>query len=194
MEERELTNNFCSLFEEVLPILTNIYKGFAGQKLNVLRESRSKFREILKNRLPFTQKLIEDKEKDEVETKYINLVPHLQRVALALDNLISKMEVKIETRVLFTQKAMDEIRHLMMAVGKEFTDIKDYCMTKNPVLKEQVRLDMEEIRKLIDDYEIVHQNRLITGVCMPQASYLYIDMTDSLKRMAKELALFAEKA
>jgi Na+/phosphate symporter len=52
---------------------------------------------------------------------------------------------------------------------------------------------MEDIRKLIDEYEIIHQNRLITGVCMPQASYLYIDMTDSLKRMAKELSVFAEK-
>jgi hypothetical protein len=31
-------------------------------------------------------------------------------------------------------------------------------------------------------------------VCMPKASYLYIDMTDSLKRMAKELGDFAEKA
>jgi len=193
MDERELTNNFCSLFDETLPILTNIYKGFAGQKLNVLKESRAKLRDVLKNRLPFTQRLVEDKEKDEIETKYVNLVPHLQRVALALDNLITKMEIKIETRVLFTQKAIDEIRHLMMAVGKEFTDLKDFCLTKNPILKEQVRVDMEEIRKLKDEYEIIHQNRLITGVCMPQASYLYIDITDSLKRMAKELSVFAEK-
>jgi Na+/phosphate symporter len=46
---------------------------------------------------------------------------------------------------------------------------------------------------MIDDFETVHQNRLITGVCMPKASYLYIDMTDSLKRMARELAAFADK-
>jgi Na+/phosphate symporter len=82
----------------------------------------------------------------------------------------------------------------MVAVGVEFTDVKDYCMTKNPILKEQIKVDMENIRKLIDDFEIIHQNRLITGVCMPQASYLYIDMTDSLKRIAKELAVFADKA
>jgi hypothetical protein len=47
---------------------------------------------------------------------------------------------------------------------------------------------------LVDEFEIIHQNRLITGVCMPQASYLYIDMTDSLKRIAKELSAFADKA
>jgi Na+/phosphate symporter len=95
---------------------------------------------------------------------------------------------------LFSQKALDEIKQLMVAVGTEFTDVKDYCMTKNPVLKEQIRTDMEKIRKMIYEFEMVHQNRLITGVCMPKASYLYIDMTDSLKRMAKELGDFAEKA
>jgi Na+/phosphate symporter len=193
MEERELTNQFCGLFDETLPILTAIYKGFVSQKLPALKESRTKFREILKNRLPFMEKLVGDKEKDEVEQKYINLVPHLQRVALALDNLVDKMEIRVETRVLFSQKALDEIKHLMMAVGTEFTDVRDYCITKNPILKEQIRVDMEKIRKLIDDYEIIHQNRLITGVCMPQASYLYIDMTDSLKRIAKELSVFADK-
>jgi phosphate:Na+ symporter len=194
MDERELTNKFCSIFEETLPILNAIYKGFVSHKINVLRESRLKFREVLKKQLPFSQKLIEDKDKDEIEKKYVNLVPHLQRVALAIDNLVDKMEIKVETRLLFSQKALDEIKQLMVAVGVEFTDVKDYCMTKNPILKEQIKVDMENIRKLIDDFEIIHQNRLITGVCMPQASYLYIDMTDSLKRIAKELAVFADKA
>jgi len=194
MEEQELTNRFCSLFEETLPILTNIYKGFAGQKINLLKESRSKFREVWKNRLPAVEKLIGDTEKNEVEKKFVALLPHLQRVALAIDNLVDKMEIKVETHILFSQKALDEIKQLMVAVGTEFTDVKDYCMAKNPVLKEQIRTDMEKIRKMIYEFEMVHQNRLITGVCMPKASYLYIDMTDSLKRMAKELGDFAEKA
>jgi Na+/phosphate symporter len=193
MEEQELTSRYCSLFEETLPILTTIYNGFAGQKLNLLKESRSKFRGVWKNRLPAVEKLVEDKDKNEVEKSFVGALPHLQRVALAIDNLIDKMEVKIETRTLFSQKALDEIKQFMVAVGAEFTDVKDYCMTKNPILKEQIRVDVEKIRKMIDEFEMIHQNRLITGVCMPQASYLYIDMTDSLKRMAKELAIFADK-
>jgi len=194
MEEQELTNRFCNLFDQTLPILTNIYEGFAGQKLNLLKESRSKFREIWKNRLPAVEKLIEDKDTNEVEKKFVTLLPHLQRVVLAIDNLVDKMEIKVETHALFSQKALDEIKQLMAAVAAEFTDVKDYCMTKNPVLKEQIRADMEKVRKMIDDFEMVHQNRLITGVCVPKASFLYIDMTDSLKRMAKELCLFTDKA
>ncbi len=193
MEEREITERITKLFEETVPILNNIYKGFVFQKINLLKESRSKFRESLKERLPDMAKLIEDKEKSEAEKRFVIALPHLQRIALALDSLLDKMEIKVEGNVLFTQKALDEIKQLMVAVGTEFTDVKDYCMTGNPKLKEQIQTDMEKVRKMIDDFDHVHQNRLITGVCMPQASYLYIDMTDSLKRMAKELAAFADK-
>ena len=194
MEEREITDRVTKLFEETVPILHDIYRGFVGQKLNLLKESKLTFRESLKKRLPGIQKLVEDKDKNEAEKRFVIALPHLQRVALALDNLVDKMETKVEANILFTQKALDEIKQLMVAVEAEFTDVKDYCMTKNPSLKAQIQADMEKVGKMIDDFDTVHQNRIITGVCMPKASYLYIDMTDSLKRMARELAAFADKA
>lgn len=193
MEEREIIERISKVFGETLPILNNIYRGFAGQKINLLRDSKVQFRESLKRSLPDIEKLVEEKDKNEAVQKFLTALPHLQRVALALDSLVEKMETKVEANVLFTQKALDEIKQLMVAVGAEFTNVKDYYITRNPKLKEQIRTDMEKVRQMIDDFDHVHQNRLITGVCMPQASYLYIDMTDSLKRMAKELDAFAEK-
>jgi Na+/phosphate symporter len=193
MEERELTDRITRLFEETVPILHNIYRGFVGQKISLLKESKVTFRESLKKRLPGIQKIIEDKDKNEAEKRFLIALPHLQRVALALDNLVEKMETKVENNVLFTQKALDEIKQLMVAVGAEFTDVKDYCMTKNLALKAQIQTDMEKVMKMIDDFDTVHQNRLITGICMPKTSYLYIDMTDSLRRMARELVAFADK-
>ena len=194
MEEREITDRISKLFEETVPILHNIYKGFVGQKINLLKESKLTFRESLKKRLPGIEKLVEDKDKNEAVKRFLIALPHLQRVALALDNLVDKMETKVESNVLFNEKALDEIKQVMVAVGTEFTDVKDYCMTKNPLLKAQIQADMKKVMKMIDDFDTIHQNRLITGVCMPKASYLYIDMTDSLKRMARELVTFADKA
>lgn len=194
MEEREINERLNKLLEETLPILNNIYKGFVRQKINLLKESKLQFRDSLKKRLPGVEKLIQDKDKNEAVKRFVGALPHLQRVALALDSLIDKMEIKVSNNVLFSQKAFDDINQLMVAVGAQFTDVKDYCMTRNPSLKDQIQADMEKVRKLADDFDAVHQNRLITGVCMPQASFLYIDMTDSLKRMAKELAAFADKA
>ncbi len=52
MQEREITDRIGKLLEETVPILNNIYRGFAGQKINLLKESRLKFRESLKEGLP----------------------------------------------------------------------------------------------------------------------------------------------
>ena len=125
MEEREITERICNLFEETVPILNNICRGFVGQKINLLKESRTKFRESLKERLPGIEKVVEQKDKTEAEQKFLTALPHLQRVALALDSLLDKMEIKVESNVLFTDKAPDEIKQLMVAVGAEFTDVKD---------------------------------------------------------------------
>lgn len=194
MEAQDITNRYCSLFDEVVPILTTIYKGFVSQKINLLKESRAKLREVWKSRLPAVEEIIGDKEKNEAEKRFVAALPHLQRVALAIDNLIDRMETKIQADVLFSPKAIEEIKQLMLAVGAEFTDVKSYCMTKSQEDKDKIKADFEKVWKMISEFEITHQNRLIIGVCMPKASYLYIDITDSLKRIAKELAEFAEFA
>jgi Na+/phosphate symporter len=193
MEEREITDRVAKLLEETVPILHNIYRGFVGQKISLLKESKLTFRESLKKRLPGVEKLVEDKDKNEAVKRFMIALPHLQRVALALDNLVEKMETKVEANVLFTEKALDEIKQIMVVVEAEFTNVKDYCKTKNPLLKVQIQTDREKVGKMIDDFDTIHQNRIITGVCMPKASYLYIDMTDSLNRMARELVVFADK-
>jgi Na+/phosphate symporter len=192
MEEREIMERVCKLFEDTVPILHNIYKGFMGQKLNLLKESRMKFRESLVVARGDVQTVLEDKEKSQGETLFLTTLPHLQRIALALDNLLDKMEAKVEGNVLFTDKALDEIKQLMIVVAAEFVDVKDYCSTRNPILKMQIQANLEKVTNLINEYDSVHQNRLISGVCMPQASFLYIDMTDSLKRMSRELSAFSE--
>lgn len=193
MEEREINFRVNKLFEETVPILHNIYRGFVREKIDLLKESKVKFRNSLKERLPGIERLVQDKDKNEATKRFVAALPHLQRVALALDNLVDKMEIKIEADVPFAQKAFDDIRQLMVAVGTEFTGVKEYCMTKNLMVKEQIQADMEKIRKMVEDFESIHQNRLIAGTCMPKASYLYIDMIDSLKRMAEELAVFTDK-
>ncbi len=191
MDEREITERICKLFEDTVPVLHDIYKGFMGQKLNLLKESRTKFRDSLIATLPGVEKIIEDKEKNAAEQMFIAALPHFQRIALALDNLVDKMEIKVESNILFTDKALDEIRQLMVAVAAEFVDVKDYCATRNPVLRKQIDANLDKVTNLINEFDSIHQNRLISGVCMPQASYLYIDMTDSLKRMSRELSSFA---
>jgi Na+/phosphate symporter len=82
---------------------------------------------------------------------------------------------------------------LYTILEKQFRNTKDYIVTKNPVLKSEIEAGWEKIYKTIDEYAVIHQNRLIAGVCVPQASYLYLDIVDSIKRMSRGLIDFTEK-
>ncbi len=192
MEAHEITKTYIDLFDEVIPLLPSIYKGFVSQKIELLKEARTKLRGIWKKHLPETEHIIGEREKTEAEKRFIIALPHLQRVALAIDNLIDRMETKIQADVLFSPKAIEEIKQLMLAIGTEFNDVKNYCANTTEENKKKVKEDLDKVWKLASNFEITHQNRLIIGVCMPKASYLYIDITDSLKRIARELAEFAE--
>lgn len=193
MEEKELNQRFHNMFEKMTPILEDMKKGFFTQNNTILKESEKRFREILKSALPFAEKLIEEKEKDEVEKRYVNLVLPVQMTALALENLIEKMHIKVESHILFSEKALNEIKELFAVMESLFIDTKDYILTQNPHLKNNIKSGKEKIIRMANEYALVHEQRLITGICMPKASYLYIDITDSLKRIARRLVDFAEK-
>jgi Na+/phosphate symporter len=193
MEERELTQGFHELFEEIIPLFEQIRKSFFAEKREALRQGREKFSEILKSRVQLTASILEKRNKDEIEKRFTGLVADFQRVSFAMENLINKMEAKVELRILFSEKALMEIKELFTMIDAQLRDTKDYLLTKNVHLKKDVKEEMHKIITLADDNGVVHQQRLITGICMPQASYLYLDMVDSFKRIAHSLGEFADK-
>lgn len=193
MEEKRRVEWFNNVFAKAIPILNNVKKGFLAQKLDIVRENKAEFREMLKSLVASVQKIIDEKDKTEVQKQYLTLIPAFQTIGLAMENLISKMETKLELKILLSEKALAEIKELYTILEEQFRDTRDYMTTKNPVLKAGIKANWEKIFTLVDEYAIIHQNRLIAGVCVPQASYLYLDIVDSIKRISRGLLDFAEK-
>ena len=193
MKEKEIFERLADILDTTIPILEELKKGFFTQKVSVIQDCEKKFGDLLISRLPYAEKIIGEKEKDEAEKKYVILLPTFQTIALAIENLMYKMEAKVHSNILFSQKALSEIQELYEIVQEQLRDTKDFLLTKNPGLKESIKNHMERMFKLIEEFSVIHQNRLITGICMPQASYLYHDMTDSLKRISRGFTDLREK-
>jgi Na+/phosphate symporter len=193
MEEKEMTEMLHSLFEEMIQVLQHVRKGFFAQKGPLLRDNLTKMREILKSRVGFVEKLVGQRNKNEVMKKYLNLIPSLQVTGSALDNLAEKMAIKVESNILLSEKALKEIEHIFGLILDQHRDVKDLVLTRNPHLKHTIKEEKEKIIRAADEYAIVHEERLIAGVCMPKASYLYLDIIESFKRIAKGVNDFAEK-
>ena len=62
MEEKRLVNRFNDAFAITVPILDNIKKGFLTHKLDVIRENKAKFREMVKAKAVSILKIIEEPE------------------------------------------------------------------------------------------------------------------------------------
>ncbi|MCX5807051.1 MAG: hypothetical protein NT010_13490 [Proteobacteria bacterium] len=193
MEEKEMTQRFYGSFEYMALILEDIKKGFFTQDVNLLKENKKKLKEEIKERATFAKKVVAEEDKDEIQKKYVGLLVSFQDIVLSFDNLINKMKKKVEANIVFTNKALDEIEELFNIMYTQFVDTKDYIATKNQHLRREIKASKEKLIELAEKNNLVHQQRLITGICIPRASYIYIDIIQSLKRISEGLTDFSEK-
>ena len=193
MEEKELTQRLYEMFEAVMPALENIEKGFLTQDQTMLQKGQTQFVEMLTSNLPFAEEIVAKKQKNDVDIRFLNLLVPLQQIASAVKSLMAKQKMILRRDVIFSVKAITEITDLIKVVKAQFRDTRDLILTKDPLLKENIKSGMERISEMADKFISVHQERLITGASTSKASYLYLDIIGSLKRVARELVSFLEK-
>jgi len=193
MEEKELNQKLHEMFKEMSLVLEDTKQGFLTQNQTTVKKADTKLTEILTSNLPFTEELAQKRTKDEVEKKYLNLLPNLQLMAVIIRNLISENKKKIESSLLFTDKAIDEIKHLYTLMLAQFKDTTDYILTRNLHLKMHIKTGMENLFERIEDCIAEHETRLIMCACVPKASYSYVAIIESIKVLSRELNNFSEK-
>jgi Na+/phosphate symporter len=193
MEEKEFNQRLHEIFKEMLSVLKSIRQGFWVENPTFLREAETKLSWILRSNLPFTEEIVKKETKDEFEKKYVTVLPNLQLIAIILRKLINEKKKKIESSLLFTDKAINEIKELYTLLQTQFDDTTDYILTRNSHLKMHIRTATESICQKANEYNTMHETRLIAGVCMPKASYSYITITACIKGVSMELSNFAEK-
>ncbi len=159
-----------------------------------LKEAEKGLKATIASDLPFVEALIKKRDKDEVDQKFIAVLPSLQKLGAAMSDLVAAVRTKVETETYFTDKALKEIGEIMALAKDLARDTNDALVTRNQRFKEYVKTAAEHMQQQVDDRGPEHQQRLITGVCTPKASFLYLDLMHSLKRVAKELSHLSENA
>lgn len=194
MQEQEYLQTLNKIFDAMMSCLDQMVKCVQTHDKNCLELADKEFTAAATASLPLVDRLTKQPEKDELDKKFLSLLPTLQRAGLAMDDILSRIKRKIDAGILFTDKANTEITDIIRRVHNLVRDTKDFYATKNPTLFNTGKADFEKLVDLVHKYAEEHQQRMITGVCTPQGSYVYVDMIESLKRMATQLASLAKKA
>lgn len=194
MDEKEYLQTLNKVLDAMIACLDQMAKCLPTHDKKCLEQADKEFITAATASLPLADRLTKKADKDALESKFLSLLPTLQRIGLAMDDVLSRIKRKMDSGMLFTDKGNAEITDIMHRVRDLVRDTKDYYATKNPTLFATGKADLEKLVELVHKYADEHQQRMISGICTPRGSYVYVDMMESLKRMATQLARLATKA
>ena len=75
---------------------------------------------------------------------------------------------------------MGEIRHLFKETLDILKTAGDTLVTRNEVLMKYVVDKYKNLSEIVEGYAEGHEERLIKGLCQPQASPVYLNIMDSI--------------
>lgn len=127
----------------------------------------------------------------EIILKLLDLIGDIEMIGDYCKDMIERIEIKIQEKLLFSEEAVSDYKHLYAFVESSLSDLvkaiemKDYNFTK------RVIRDEEHVDELVDRYRKGHVQRLINGICEPRSGNMFLnllDFTASIYHHTKKIA------
>lgn len=166
--------------EQVLDMINLTYDGFIKHKKSFLQDAEKVGKKIHQFEKDFTSEIVKEGNKDSVRL-LISIAGHIERIGDCVENVIKTVHTKISEGTLFSDKAVSELNYLFNSVKDVLRDVKDILITLNPVLIEHTLSLSGKINQMADEFATLHEERLVTGICHPKHSSMYLDMLDNLR-------------
>jgi len=194
MNERTIENVIGEILESMgktVEALKNCL--FSGNK-RLMNETKKAFAASLRSSLPPFVEAIQRTGKSSTDERLLTLLPACQRLGIAMEDLVGGVQAMVEAGVCLTDKALAEISEVMALLKDLARDANDAISSGNTHFRVYAASSARRIRERSTEVGIEHQERLVTGSCSPKASFLYLTVMDSLKRVAQEMGNLCEKA
>lgn len=117
-------------------------------------------------------------------TRYVSMPGHLERIADYLERMSISLRIKNKEKILFSDKAMDEVNFLFEKLKDILENTADMVLARNRIIAGYVREAEISVAKSTGDFLTLHDERLKEGICLPKASAIYLDLLDAFKGIA----------
>ncbi len=194
MDEKDYIKVITASLDSLGKTVEDMKKCLFSRDKRRTKEAAKAFYPTLKLTLPVFDQIMVRAEKSDLEKKLLGLLPTLQHVGIAAEDLVGAVQIAVDAEVSLTDKALTEIAEIMSLIKDLARDTNDVLTTGNQNFCKYVLAAAERIQERVNECDVEHQKRLVVGVCTPKASFLYLDLMNSLKRMARELARLCEAA
>ncbi|MHB9095621.1 MAG: hypothetical protein ACYC21_13210 [Eubacteriales bacterium] len=159
------------------------FEGLLKHNRKTLEEADRLGEKVEQESKQLTQMVISAKEEPKLlsSTTIVEVSNELQKIRYSVDKMIGSIRSKIDEGVLFSDKAVSELKDIFATVLDGLRNIHDLILTKNPVLVNHIVQKSELYDEVARKYAEEHQDRLIKGICLPKSSLIYLLILESLK-------------
>lgn len=177
----ERISSMCFKVESILNLCID---GFMNHKIELI-DNAQKQTEVIVEEGNQIRKLLSNKaaERSINNEQIKSLLATLSSIGLALnglDSIFRYVRFKIGEKIIFSDKGFDEIRYLFNAALDILKTAGDTIATRNETFMNYVVDKSLNLEKLAVRYAEKHEERLITGVCPPEAAPAYVNIVDGI--------------
>jgi len=191
---REKINQMAEL---ALSMLVNTFDGFMKHELDILSDvlkNEDKLNDMEKS-LNFSLVEISKEKSKSADVRYIALlaeiVGDLEEIGDYVKDMIERIEIKIKERLFFSEEALSEYTHLYSVVHSALTDVVKSLKLDDKNFSRRILGDEEHVDRLLIRYRNTHTKRLLSGICDPRASNMYLDLLDFTAQIFRHIKAIA---
>lgn len=175
--------------ERCMYLLQNAFIYHSSKSLD---ECDARTKEIGQNEKVMTEELLKAVKTDPDIDVYLTVPSHFGRIGGSIEVISRCMRTKIKEGLLFSDRAVSEISFLLKRTEEVLQNTGDIILARNTIIREYVKEAATEISRSANDFATMHEDRLISGVCMPKGAPLFLEIMDAIKGIvwhAKEFAV-----
>lgn len=120
----------------------------------------------------------EMKDKIDVVSAYVNIVGDLELIGDYCKDVLERVQVKIEERLLFSEESVKEYNELYTKTEEALDEVTRALEKDRPDLVRVILKSEGHIDDLVDEYRKRHGERLLTGVCTPLGCNMFLNILD----------------
>jgi phosphate:Na+ symporter len=132
---------------------------------------------------------------EEVSTELpvlMHTINDLERIGDHAENIVEIAERKIEQKLLFSDKALDEIAELKTEV-EQMCDSIISALEKNDIASATSALASENnLNRMQIDFRRSHVSRMAEGICSAESGLIFIDLVDNVEKIGDHLTNIAQ--
>jgi len=162
----------------------NTYQAFMEHDMDLLASVLKKEHTLNELEKEITEDLVElgrsyiSKGERELVSIYADVVGDLELIGDYCKDILERVQIKIEEKLLFSEEAVGEYTDLYKKTEEALRQTTTALEKDDLSLVQVVLKNEEHIDGLVDEYRRRHNQRLIEGLCSPLSCNMFLNMLD----------------